>query len=491
MLPYTPLHHLLLGELGFPVVATSGNLSEEPICIEEREALARLRGLADLFLVHNRPIVRHVDDSVVQIAAGRPMVLRRSRAMRRCGLRAAARRAGACAWGASQEYDSRFTGRTSVLKPAHRGPRVGTGACRISGSGGGVGGRVPCDASAGGVRPSPGLSQYTPGRDARFAGYARATPFRACPFVHGRAWARWAPAWGGLGRRGLWDRRHGVGGEFLRVTRAGYERAGRLRPFPLPGGDAAAREPRRVALGLLSRLFGEAYPPEAEAVLAAFSGEERRNLSRMVQQRVRTPETSSVGRLFDAVASLTGLVQVNAYEGEGAVAVEQAARRWGGEAEAYPLPLAPWGQGWELDWAPLVGAVLKDLGEGLGVPAICARFHRGLAQAVLDVAEVSGLGDVVLTGGASKMSRSPSCFCRCFGNTAFSRIGITASRRMMAVLRLGRPWRRAGRCAEYCSGVRMGLIRLVFQAILPGWRRGAAGRPDSGRTRFLGKEYVS
>ena len=79
MLPYTPLHHLLLSALGFPVVATSGNLSDEPICTDEHEALERLGGIADLFLVHNRPIVRHVDDSIVRVMMGRELVLRRAR----------------------------------------------------------------------------------------------------------------------------------------------------------------------------------------------------------------------------------------------------------------------------------------------------------------------------------------------------------------------------------------------------------------------------
>jgi len=197
------------------------------------------------------------------------------------------------------------------------------------------------------------------------------------------------------------------GGEFIRVTRSGWQRVANLRPFRLPGGEAAVREPRRSALGLLFAAFGRDALAMADlAPVAAFPSAERETLAVMIERGVNAPLATSAGRLFDAVAALAGLCQRTTYEGEAAAALEAAA----GDAApspAYDFPvLAGEGDGpMIVDWQPAVAAVLADLGAGASVGAIAARFHAGLAAAIATVAQRVGEATVVLGGGCFQNAR--------------------------------------------------------------------------------------
>jgi hydrogenase maturation protein HypF len=193
------------------------------------------------------------------------------------------------------------------------------------------------------------------------------------------------------------------GGEFLRGDAANFERVAHFRPFLLPGGDAAVKEPRRVALALLWELFGDnALNQEELAPIRHFSVAKRRLLGQMLQKNINSPVTTSAGRLFDGIAALVGLHQTVTFEGQAAMALEFAADST--VESAYPLPLAETttvdkSQPLMLDWAPLLQAVLADIRTGAEHGVIAARFHNALVEAMVTVALTVAEPVVVLSGG--------------------------------------------------------------------------------------------
>ncbi len=191
------------------------------------------------------------------------------------------------------------------------------------------------------------------------------------------------------------------GGEFLLADRDRCKRAAHLRTFPLPGGDKAAREPRRCALGLCHAHFGKAvFDTRAFPFVEHFSKAERNTLAGMLEKGVNCPTTSSAGRLFDAVASLCGLRQTASYEGQAAVEVEYAARRHSGMRPTYAMPILPGEAGpWVLDWGPTLEAICEALRGGAGAEEVAAGFHDALTRAILQIAAACETPDVVLTGG--------------------------------------------------------------------------------------------
>ncbi|MCX8103930.1 MAG: carbamoyltransferase HypF, partial [Candidatus Bipolaricaulota bacterium] len=260
MLPYTPLHHLLMAELGFPVVATSGNLSDEPICTDEHEALIRLKEIADLFLVHNRPIARHVDDSIVRIVGSQELVLRRARgfAPLPITLRNPERRT-VLAVGAHLKNTVALAVGSTVFISQHIGDLETAEAF-------GAFQRVIQDFErlydaqpsviAHDLHPDYLSTQYAQGRKPRTVGvqhhYAHVL---ACMAENELDSSVLGVSWDGTGYGldgTIW------GGEFLRATRESFTRVAHLRTFRLPGGERAIQEPRRSALGVLYELFGDA-----------------------------------------------------------------------------------------------------------------------------------------------------------------------------------------------------------------------------------------
>lgn len=411
MLPYSPLHHLLLQELNFPVVATSGNASDEPMCVGEHEAVVRLSSIASLFLVHDRPIAHRVDDSVARVVAGRPMLLRRGRGYAPLALAAGRALPPLLALGAHQKNSVAVAvGRQIIL-----GPHVGdldslpalegfrdsvTTLQTLYGVEGAV---VTCDSH-------PDYASTQEAREETRRRGARRVEVQhhyahvlAAMTDHGLEAPIVGFAWDGSGYGGdgtVW------GGETLRVLDAGFERVASLRAFSLPGGEKAVREPRRSALGALFALFGEAafdHPVWRQARL--FSQADSDVLRRMLVGGVNCPVTSSVGRLFDAVAALAGLGQVSSYEGQAAMALEAAAGAAVGEA-SYPLSVAPAADGrLVIDWGPAVEALLADLLDGVTPGDLALRFHNMLADAVVTVSRTLAAPRVILTGGCFQNRR--------------------------------------------------------------------------------------
>ena len=189
------------------------------------------------------------------------------------------------------------------------------------------------------------------------------------------------------------------GGEFLHASASGYERFAHLRTWPLPGGEAAVREPRRVALGLLWEWEGEAaLSREDLPCLQAFSEAEIRIVVQALRRGLNAPPTSSAGRLFDGVASLCGVRQRLEYEGQAAMELEYGLDH--SIRDAYPLSVDAGGGGpLQVDWRPMLGCMVRDLTADVPAGVVSARFHNTLSGAIVDLARRSGLEQVVLTGG--------------------------------------------------------------------------------------------
>lgn len=404
MLAYTPLHVLLLREIGRPVVATSGNRSEEPICTDEREALERLGPIADLLLVHDRPIARHVDDSVVRIMAERPMVLRRARGY--APLPVAIEGADAVlAVGAHQKsavalavggnaFISQHIG-DLASEPAHVAFReVIASLEKLYETKPSI---VACD-----LHPD-----YLSTRQAHELGL----PIVAVQHHHAHVLSCMAEneidgpvlgiAWDGtgLGTDGtVW------GGEFLYVGdrpstgESPFERVAHLRTFRLPGGDAAAREPRRAAIGVLHELYGAGLLAHGDlAPIVASSPGERSVMLSMLERGINSPVTSSAGRLFDAIASIAGLRQVTRHEGQAAMELEHALAGLRID-ESYPMRVCT-GNPLVVDWEPMIKTAIDDVRTGVEAGVIAARAHNGFVESMVEVAVRVGCERVVLTGG--------------------------------------------------------------------------------------------
>jgi len=413
LIPYTPLHHLLLNELGVPVVATSGNLSNEPICIDEREALGRLGAIADIFLVHNRPIRRPVDDSVVQVVLGREMVLRRSRGfapMPSVLLQPAPR---VFAAGAHLKSCVAVSDGNRVYISQHLGDletEAGFAAYKKASSD-----MLQLHDLRLGATGSPSVAACDLHPDYLSTQFARATGLPVIQVQHHYAHALacmadnqleppcFAVCWDGAG---LGTDGTAWGGEFLQINKTGFERPMYLRPFRLPGGDAAAREPRRAALGVLFEIFGEATfaMPQLQS-LSAFEPAERGPLKAMLARGINSPTTTSAGRLFDSVASILGIIQKTSFEGQAAMALEFLANSVE-DAERFEFVVSSDNLGGHIvDWEPVIRGVLSNLAAGIPTANIAARFHNTLAEIVVAAARLAGAEKVVLTGGCFQNRR--------------------------------------------------------------------------------------
>ena len=404
-LPPTPLHHLLMRAFGRPAVATSGNLSDEPICTDESEARSRLSGIADLFLVNDRPIARHVDDSVAWWVDGAPALIRRARGYAPEPLLMAEELPPLLGVGAHLKNTTAVSSGRHVFVSQHVGDLETEQAF-------GAFERVIADfLSFYRIRPEAIAHDLHPdylstrwAHDARAAGPLEGLPLvgvqhhhahlAACLAEHGVEGPALGVTWDGTGYGEdgtIW------GGEFLVGDATGFRRAAHLLPFPLPGGDAAVREPRRTAYALLRATFGDdAHGMVDLAPLRAWSEREREVLDRVLDRRVMTPITTSAGRLFDGVAALAGIRQSVRYEGQAAMELEWAAGR--SSDDPYPLPVID-GEPMVLDWRPLVRRVVEDARANASPSRIASRFHGALVAAIVEVARRLGVPRVALAGG--------------------------------------------------------------------------------------------
>jgi hydrogenase maturation protein HypF len=400
MLPYTPLHHLLFAGASYDaLVMTSGNLSEEPIVISNAEALQRLRPLADWFLLHDREIYMRADDSVVRTFEGEERVLRRSRGFvpQAIGLGMEVAEILAC----GGELKSTFClskGRYAVLSQ-HIGDLENyetlvffketlANLKKLF--------RVQPRAIAHDLHPGYLSTQYALGvPDLEKIGvqhhHAHVASCMAENGLRGKVIGV-ALDGTGYGTDGqIW------GGEFLVADYGGFDRRMHFRYVPLAGGDAAVRQPWRPALAYLADAFGPDVEFPELPIWREIPESRRKLVHSMLAHRVNTIDTSSCGRLFDAVASLIGLRQEINFEGQAAIELEMIAAD--GVADGYPFEL----DGDTVDFSPAIERIVTEVRAGGPPPIVAARFHNTVAQAITEVCRrlraEEKLNRVCLSGG--------------------------------------------------------------------------------------------
>jgi hydrogenase maturation protein HypF len=399
MVPYTPLHRLLMDLLDGPIVATSGNVAGEPICIDLPSALGRLGGIADGFLAHDRPILRPVDDSVVRVVGGRPLVLRSARGYAPLTIPfARPDDFDVFAAGGHLKNTVARTARHAAVISQHVGDLDTAPGRRLAGTV-----RSDLDRLYGGhvravardMHPDYASSRAVETEATDIVQHHHAHVVSAM-VEHDLDGTVLGIVWDGTGfgtDGTIW------GGEFLIADRASFTRHAHLRTFPLPGGEAAIVDPRRTAFGALWEMFGEAAV--AHPAMNRLPHATRRNLARMLARGVHAPRTSAMGRLFDVVAALTRLCEEVTFEGQAAIAVEFAAARGGarGGLPRYPFDVRPAPENPEtlvIDWAPCVLTMLNECEES---DRVAFRFHETMVAMAVAVARRQPERRIVLTGG--------------------------------------------------------------------------------------------
>ncbi|MGZ4193396.1 MAG: carbamoyltransferase HypF [Solirubrobacteraceae bacterium] len=408
MLPYSPLHHLLLADIGVALVMTSGNVSDEPIAYRDDDAWARLAGIADLFLVHDRPIETRTDDSVVRVAAvagrRRPAFLRRSRgyvpaslALPEPGVVRPVLACGAelkstfCVAKARRAWVSHHIGDLENYETLRSFTDGIEHFQRLF--------AVAPEVVAHDLHPEYLSTKYALERDGvELVGVQHHhAHLAACLAEHGET----RPAVGavfdgtGYGADGtVW------GGEFLVGSLRSCIRAGTLVSVPMPGGAAAIRQPWRMACAWLWAARGDC-PDLPVSLRATVAPRAWAQVGRLVQTGAASPPTTSMGRLFDAVAALSGIRAEVTFEGQAAVELEAACDP--AEPGAYDLPVTEADDMALIDPRPAIEAVAGDAGTGVDAGVIAARFHRGVARATVEVcarlAAARGIDRVALSGG--------------------------------------------------------------------------------------------
>lgn len=400
-LPYTPLHHLLLSDLGFPVVATSGNLTDEPIQYRDDEASELLKSLCDAWLTHNRPIVNPADDSVLHIVTKPELKLqqlRRARGFSPMPILAPRELPSLIALGGHLNSTFALSRGREIILSQHLGDLEGYEA------------RVLYDRTLRRFLEMYDVSPVAVAHDMHpdyfttrlAAGLNLPTipvqhhhaHFAACLLENQIDSSALGVTWDGTGYgldHTIW------GGEFLVGTAKDCERFASLRPFRLPAGEKAIKETWRTALSLLWEVYGNDLPTN----LPLFSAIPKPRLDGVLQilkRGLNSPVTTSAGRLFDGVSAILGLAYENTHHAEAAQMLEYAAWENTGMVDVIPLPIEG-EHPYHLDWRPMIRRIVEDFSNGEPVARLAALFHASLAQAAADVAVRAKQHTVTLSGG--------------------------------------------------------------------------------------------
>jgi hydrogenase maturation protein HypF len=404
MLPYTPLHHLLLRGNFKALVMTSGNLSDEPISYLDQEVLQRLGGLADFFLTHNREIHTRTDDSVIRVFQGKPIFLRRSRGYAPRVIKLPELRPNVLAVGAELKGVVCLTKGSKAFLSQHIGDLKNAATLRSMETTVSHLERV--------LKIEPELVAYDLHPDYLSTSYA--LELKDLPKIgvqHHHAHLASCMAENGVEGEAIGVIFDGTGygpdgtiwgGEFLVGDYLRFERRGHLAALPLPGGDAAVREPYRMALSYLYAEFGEELFELPLACVRQVPVNERQLFLKMLERRINSPLTSSCGRLFDAIAALIGLRGKVSYEGQAAIELEALAES-AGSGTLYPFDLAMKEGVRVTDFRPMLRAIVKDLESGRSPAQIARSFHDTLAEVVGRncslIRDETGIDRVALSGG--------------------------------------------------------------------------------------------
>ena len=413
MLPYTPLHYLIIKESGLPLVMTSGNVSDEPIAYKDNEALERLKGIADYFLVHDRDIFMRCDDSVVKVVEDNEMIIRRSRGyapfpvrlqysfpkpVLACG---AFLKNTFCLARGNHAFLSHHIGDLENTETMNSYETAIEHYKRLF--------SIEPEMIAYDLHPEYLSTKYALAQndDMLKIGvqhhHAHVVSCMAENGIHDKVIG---VAFDGLG---YGDDGNFWGGEFLITDFLGYERAGHLDYVPMPGGEQAIKEPWRMAISYLHHMYGNDIHLLRLFDTPKFMKEKNNKLEilfKMLSRKINSPLTSSVGRLFDGVASLLDLQHSVNYEGQAAVKLESIADEC--ETGHYPFDINTNAGGRcnvpiIIQWQLVIKRILEDLQHKIAYPIISARFHNSILEMVVQVCTMlrdsKGINDVVLSGG--------------------------------------------------------------------------------------------
>jgi hydrogenase maturation protein HypF len=406
MLPYTPLHHLLLKETGLPLVMTSGNLSEEPIAKDNDEALTRLRGIADYFLLHNRGIYARYDDSVCMLE-GTPQVIRRARGYAPYPIFLPFKSKQVLACGAELKNTFCLTKDEHAFLSQHIGDMENEETLehfentvelyeKLF--------RVEPEIIAYDLHP-----EYLSTKYAVEAGAKASLKLAPVQHHHAHIVSCLAenkvegPVIGvafdgtGYGTDGtIW------GGEFLLADFGSFKRVGHLECVPLVGGEAAIKKPYRMALSYLYSLMGEDFKLEG-LPLSRLESAELDIIKQQLRKGINSPLTSSAGRLFDAVSALAGVRGEIDYEAQAAIELEMLASDETDKSESYPFSIDEEGGIGVVKLKELFSAVVQDVRNKIPVPVISLKFHNTAAEIIAEMCKLiageSGINQVALSGG--------------------------------------------------------------------------------------------
>ncbi|HMD41557.1 MAG TPA: carbamoyltransferase HypF [Candidatus Acidoferrum sp.] len=404
-LPYTPVHHLLFNSGKFEaLIMTSGNLSEEPIAIDNQEAIERLRGIADAFLVHNREIVRRCDDSVIRVAAGLPQQLRRSRGFVPVPVTiehesqpilavGAELKNTVCILRGAEAFLSQHIGDLENPESYNFFMEAVTHLQRIL--------EVQPRIIAHDLHPDYFSTKWALERE----------DLQHIPVQHHHAHIVSCMAENHLDGKVIGIALDGTGygadgaiwgGEILIAAHVGFERVAHLHYVPLPGGSAAIREPWRMAVSHLVNNYGREVQSLDLAFLKEIESRKVQVVLQMMEREIHSPRTSSCGRLFDAVAALVGLCSTVSYEAQAAIELEMAAHH-SADGEAYPFDLAKEHSMWKIGTHSLFDRLIADLRKQVSLSDMSRRFHNGLAMVMTRLAtiirEERNINRVCLSGG--------------------------------------------------------------------------------------------
>lgn len=405
-LPYTPVHHLLFeGRAIHELVMTSANLSEEPIVIANHEAVERLHGLADYFLVHNRDILWRCDDSVVRAEKGLVRQIRRSRGYVPAPISFETEAPAVLAVGGELKNTFCLTKGREAFLSQHIGDLENLETYRFFQD------AVEHLVQVLEIQPQAIAYDLHPGYLSTKWTIEQTTLPRI-GVQHHHAHIASCMAENGLAGKVLGFALDGTGygadgniwgGEALVADYTQFQRAGHFEYVPMPGGEQAIREPWRMALAYLNHHYGKKLWDLPIPFVHALEKRETEAILRMLARGVNCPLTSSCGRLFDAVAALVGIRSRASYEGQAAIELEIGASRAAAETGAYPLALQKRGDLWVFATGELFEAIVQDLAHGTPREIISARFHQGLIKMFSLLADLlreeTSLNRICLSGG--------------------------------------------------------------------------------------------
>ena len=407
MLPYTPLHHVLLRETGLPLVMTSGNLSEEPITKDNDEAMRRLQGIADYFLLHNRDIYTRYDDSVTMVERGKPQLIRRARGYAPYPIHLPFKAKQVLACGAELKNTFCLTRDEYAFVSQHIGDMENLETLehfettlelykRLF--------RLQPETVAYDMHPEYLSTKYA------LAMTAESTEMTFIPVQHHHAHIVSCMIDNGFQEpvigvafdgTGFGSDGHIWGGEFLVADYRGFNRLGHLQYVPLPGGAAAIERPYRMAISYLFCLLGKTALNRDLSFLSQVDSLEIDLIKKQIEKGINSPLTSSCGRLFDAVSALIGVRGKIDYEAQAAIELEMVVDE--SETGSYPFAIIEQNDMNIVHLDELFSAILTDIGKGASSASISTKFHRTIAQVVMQMckrlASQTGVNKVALSGG--------------------------------------------------------------------------------------------